>query len=184
MSSTEMMGPPAAAIAASSSKTASNNNNKEQSESAETLAESTVEVAWSSSPSVELLLCLRPIRDGDEKVDEKFRFEPGASRRPMVSESSSGPGSGQGSGEASGPSSDENPSSQQDQQQRLSKSSKKRAAQASKLESSLPAKKRRRGEHAAKQLGDTTTGNAKSEHDVVGTGTTEATMLLNNKKNT
>lgn len=125
---------------ATSSKTATNNN-KEQSESAETFAESTVE----GCSSVELLLCLRPIRDGDEKVDEKLRFVPGASRRQIVSESSSGPGSGQGSGEASGPSSDEN---QQEQQQRFSKPSKKRVLS----KSELPSKKRRRGE--AKQ-GDT-----------------------------
>lgn len=50
----------------------------------------------------ELLLCLRPIRDGEEKVDEMYRFPPNAKR--VVSEDSN-TGQSSGDGEVSGPSS-------------------------------------------------------------------------------
>lgn len=50
--------------------------------------------------SKELLLCLRPIRDGDKKVDPKYRFDPLGQRgnKVMVSESSN---TGLSSGETS-----------------------------------------------------------------------------------
>lgn len=51
----------------------------------------------------EFLLCLRPIRDGEAKVDAKYKFVPRRLRNgtPIVSESSKAPSSGEGSKSAS-----------------------------------------------------------------------------------